>query len=68
MKKTLMFLLALSLIIGLTANYCLSAGPASTKYGDLNADGNINSTDYNLAKRYILKTISEFPISNAGSL
>lgn len=66
MKKTLVFLMALCLIISLSANYCLSAGPASTKYGDLNADGKVNSTDYTLGKRYLLRIISEFPISNGS--
>jgi len=33
---------------------------------DLNADGKINSTDYNLGKRLILRTISELPISNGS--
>jgi len=66
MKKTLVFLTALSLIFTLFISYSLSAGPASTKYGDLNADGKINSTDYNLGKRLILRTISELPISNGS--
>jgi len=38
-EKTLVFLTALSLIFTLFISYSLSAGPASTKYGDLNADG-----------------------------
>jgi len=33
MKKTLVFLTALSLIFTLFISYSLSAGPASTKYG-----------------------------------
>jgi len=65
-EKTLVFLTALSLIFTLFISYSLSAGPASTKYGDLNADGKINSTDYNLGKRLILRTISELPISNGS--
>lgn len=32
--------------------------------GDINGDGDINSTDYTLLKRYILGTIDEFPIKN----
>lgn len=42
--------------------------PTSTKtevvYGDLNGDGVVNSTDYTLMKRYLLKIINVFPVSN----
>jgi len=31
---------------------------------DLNGDGKANSTDYQLLKRYILKTIDIFPVEN----
>lgn len=31
------------------------------KYGDLNDDGAVNSTDYTLLKRYLLKIINTFP-------
>lgn len=33
--------------------------------GDLNIDGDINSSDYTLIKRYVLKIISEFPAPNS---
>ena len=32
--------------------------------GDLNGDGEINSTDYSLLKRYILRKIDTFPVSD----
>ncbi|HHV29357.1 carbohydrate-binding protein [Acetivibrio mesophilus] len=34
------------------------------KYGDLNGDGKVNSTDSTLLSRYILKIIDTFPIEN----
>lgn len=34
------------------------------EYGDLNGDSQINSTDYMWLKRYILKLVSEFPVSS----
>lgn len=43
------------------------ASPAPTPlvmYGDLNGDSEVNSTDLTILKRYILKTISDFPYPN----
>ncbi|NLD50452.1 MAG: carbohydrate-binding protein, partial [Clostridiaceae bacterium] len=68
MKKVLLYLVTFCMIISLSSSYCFSQGPASTKYGDLNGDGNVNSTDYSLAKRYLLEIISEFPISNGETI
>ena len=43
-----------------------TANPKSSKYGDLNADGKINSTDFLLMKQLILEVIPELPISNGA--
>jgi len=32
--------------------------------GDINGDGNVNSTDYSLFKRYLLKVVRELPIND----
>ncbi|ABN51676.1 MAG TPA: LuxR family transcriptional regulator [Hungateiclostridium thermocellum] len=39
----------------------LQNSEAPFKYGDLNGDNNINSSDYTLLKRYLLHTIRESP-------
>ncbi|NLD47185.1 MAG: hypothetical protein GX660_08290, partial [Clostridiaceae bacterium] len=39
---------------------------SSGRYGDLNADGKINSTDYAILKRYILGTIDKFPVTDGS--
>lgn len=39
---------------------------SSGKYGDLNADGKINSTDYAILKRYILGTIDKLPVTDGS--
>ncbi len=36
----------------------------SAKKGDVNGDGNVDSTDYAMHKKYLLGTISTFPSSN----
>lgn len=41
-----------------------SGGTKSKLYGDLDANGKINSTDYSILKRYLLNIIDEFPASN----
>ncbi len=41
--------------------------PASTMYGDLNADNKVNSRDYLLMKQYLLGT-ADFPISNGATM
>lgn len=67
MKKVLVFLIVFGIVSSFTANYILSAEGSQTtsaKYGDINGDGNVDSTDYSLMKRYILKIIPEFPVSN----
>ncbi|HEX9058567.1 MAG TPA: glycoside hydrolase family 9 protein [Clostridia bacterium] len=38
--------------------------PPTVKYGDINGDGLVNSTDYVLMKRYLLKVIDKFPYEN----
>jgi len=48
-------LIALSMAIALSANiFATTFVGAATLYGDLNSDGNINSTDYSLMKRELL--------------
>ncbi|WP_265444525.1 dockerin type I domain-containing protein [Acetivibrio straminisolvens] len=34
------------------------------KYGDINGDNNVNSTDLSLIKKYLMKSISDFPHPN----
>ncbi len=41
-----------------------TGGKKSTRYGDINGDGKINSTDASIIKRYVLSMITEFPVSN----
>lgn len=41
-----------------------SSGLVSTRYGDLNGDGEVDSTDLTLMKRFVLRIISEFPVTN----
>jgi len=36
----------------------------SRKLADLNRDGNVNSTDYSILKRYILKAIDNIPVDD----
>jgi len=38
--------------------------PAGEKAADLNGDGKVNSTDYNILKRYLLKYIDKFPVES----
>jgi len=38
--------------------------PPQIKYGDVNGDGSVNSSDYTYLKRYILKVYSDFPTQN----
>ncbi|WP_265447259.1 endo-1,4-beta-xylanase [Acetivibrio straminisolvens] len=38
--------------------------PVQVKYGDVNGDGNVNSSDLTLVRRYILKAIPDFPTPN----
>ncbi|RCX09290.1 glucuronoarabinoxylan endo-1,4-beta-xylanase [Anaerobacterium chartisolvens] len=40
-------------------------GTPAGKKGDLNGDGNIDSIDYSLMKRYILELIDEFPVEDS---
>ena len=43
----------------------------TTIVGDLNGDGNVDSTDYALLKMYLLGSINDFPVENdikAGDL
>ncbi|HPD01471.1 MAG TPA: CAP-associated domain-containing protein, partial [Acetivibrio sp.] len=35
----------------------------NTVYADLNGDGEVNSTDFTLLKRYLLRKIKEFPVN-----
>ncbi|MFZ5987104.1 MAG: dockerin type I domain-containing protein [Bacillota bacterium] len=64
MKKVLVFLIVFSMLCSLNANYIFSAENTSAKYGDLNGDDNVNSTDCTLMKRFLLRIVSEFPVSN----
>lgn len=67
MKKVFVLLIVFSMIFSLTSNYNFSEEgslPASVKYGDVNGDDNIDSTDCTLMKRLLLRIISEFPVSN----
>lgn len=41
-----------------------SGGNKTKLYGDLDANGRINSSDYAILKRYLLNIIDEFPVSN----
>ncbi len=43
------------------------ASQATFRYGDVNGDGLVNSIDYALMKRYLLKIITEFPSVNGLS-
>ncbi|HOM02738.1 MAG TPA: glycosyl hydrolase family 28-related protein [Acetivibrio sp.] len=36
------------------------------KYGDINGDNNVNSTDLTLLKRYLTKSVSDFPHPNGS--
>ncbi|HPD00767.1 MAG TPA: dockerin type I domain-containing protein, partial [Acetivibrio sp.] len=60
MRKVVIFFLAFCIIVGLCANPSFSAGTYSTKYGDVNGDDLIDSTDLTILKRYLLKKLSEF--------
>lgn len=66
MRKVLIFFVAFCIIVGLCANLSFSADTYSTKYGDLNGDGLIDSTDLTILKRYVLRKTSEFPVSNGN--
>ncbi|HHV28514.1 endo-1,4-beta-xylanase [Acetivibrio mesophilus] len=38
--------------------------PVKVKYGDVNEDGVVSSTDFTYLKRYVLKILSDFPTPN----
>ncbi|WP_265442839.1 dockerin type I domain-containing protein [Acetivibrio straminisolvens] len=38
--------------------------PVKGKVGDLNGDGKVNSTDFSLMRRYILKELNDFPVED----
>ncbi len=64
MKRVLIFCAVFCIIVGLCANFGFSADTYSTKYGDVNGDDSIDSLDLTILKRYLLRKISEFPVSN----
>jgi rhamnogalacturonan endolyase len=66
MKRALVFFMVVGILLNLSTGYIFSAGPASTKYGDVNGDNNVDSTDYALMRRFLLGSISELPVSNGN--
>lgn len=46
--------------------YQQDAGTPTVKYGDLNGDNTVNSTDYALIKRYLLGSITSFPSASGA--
>ncbi|NLD46374.1 MAG: acetyl xylan esterase [Clostridiaceae bacterium] len=64
-RKLLVPLLLLSLIITVL---CISVYAEPVRYGDLNGDEKVNSTDYVLLGRYILGKIDVFPASDDTSI
>lgn len=59
----LVFLFSLVLLVA--AFYGNVNVSASTLYGDLDGNGNVDSTDYTLMKRYLLHIINAFPGTNS---
>lgn len=65
MKKTVIFLIMFGMILSLLPNIGFTAeSKVSTRYGDLNGDGNANSIDFALMRSYLIGSIFEFPVSN----
>jgi hypothetical protein len=60
--SALLIVIMLTGIIIVAPGTLTNAKDSSLRYGDVNGDGSVNSTDYALMKRYILGTINEFPV------
>ena len=67
-KKVLFLKLLISgMIMGVILMESLGAMATNINYGDVNSDGQVNSTDYSLLKRYLLGTIDESLINVANA-
>ncbi len=67
MKRALMFLIVFGVLLSFWPCCGSSVGGAqliSTRYGDLNGDGERNSIDFALMRAYLIGVNSDFPVSN----
>lgn len=67
MRRALVFLLVFGVVLGFLPNSGLSAEGTqvvSTKYGDVNGDGNTNAIDFAFMRSYLIGVTSDFPASN----
>jgi len=68
-KRILIFFIALSIVASqflcfgglFFSEYSMAYAWSQTAIGDVNADGVINSSDYSLMKRYILRFVTDLP-------
>ncbi|MDQ2086552.1 dockerin type I domain-containing protein [Herbivorax sp. ANBcel31] len=67
-KIYIFIILLLFTFVSISSESQVTANNISISYGDINGDGNIDSTDVTLLKRYLLDIISELPYSNVADL
>jgi len=67
MKRKLVFLIIFGVLLSFWSHsgfYADGAQLISTKYGDLNGDGQRNSIDFGLMRAYLMGMITDFSVSN----
>lgn len=71
MKRALVLLIVFGIVLSFWPYCGFSADGAqviSTKYGDLNGDGERNSIDFALMRAYLIGINSDFPVSNGKTV